>query len=110
MLIGSASSSAKAPNPLPSTTATRGSRAVTVRMYSTACCISALYILKQHACNAGRHEVRHRSGRDGFQTHARQIGFAAGRQRSDSADLNRDGAEVSETAQRIGRDGERVRI
>ena len=40
----------------------------------------------------------------------RQIGFAAGRERPDTADLNGDGTEIRETAKRIRSDGERVRI
>src|ERR1700691_5967480 len=105
MAIVSANSSAKAPNPLPRTTATRGSRPVTLRIYAT-----ASGILQKHARDAGRHEIGHGSGGHSFQAHARQIGFAARRQRSDSADLDRDGTEVGKTAQRISSDGERVRI
>ena len=39
-----------------------------------------------------------------------QIGFAAGRERPDTADLNGDRTEIRETAKRVSSDGERVRI
>ena len=73
-------------------------------------CTPWLLASQQHSGDAGRHEIGHRSRRHRPQSQPRQVRFAVGRQRADAADLNGDGAEVGEPAQRVGRDGERARI
>src|SRR5436305_1961333 len=90
----SASVSANAPSPLPSTTPILGWTALLVRIKSTAACIR----LQQHAGNAGRHKIRHCSRGHRLESEPREIALASRRQRADAADLDRDRTQIREPA------------
>ena len=72
-LDASVSSSAKAPRPLPSTTATRG-RSVRA-LFDDTPALSLNH--SKHSRDARRHEIRHRAGGHGLQSQPRQIRLAA---------------------------------
>src|SRR5271154_6837894 len=52
------------------------------------------------------HEIGHGAGEHGTNAEAREVCFFIGRQGADAADLNSDGAEIGEAAEREGGDGE----
>src|SRR4029453_18832740 len=67
-------------------------------------------ILRQDSDDRCGHEVGHGSREHGADTQTSQIAAAVRRKGADSADLNSNGAEVREPAQRKRGDGERPRI
>ena len=60
----------------------------------------------EHGDDAGGHEVGHGSGEHGAETEAGEIVAAIGNEGSYATDLNTDGAEVGESAEGEGGDGE----
>ena len=60
----------------------------------------------EHGDDAGGHEVGHGSGEHGSEAEAGEVVAAVGDEGSYAADLNADGAEVGEAAEREGGDGE----
>src|ERR1700761_1494752 len=81
-------------------------------MRSRSSSISAILCLlfQQHTDYGCGHEVGHGAGEHGAQAEARELVAAFGDERADAADLNADGAEVGEAAEREGGDSEGARV
>ena len=67
-------------------------------------------LFNEHGDDAGGHEVGHGSGEHGAEAEAGEVAAPGGSQSTDAADLDADGAEVGEAAEREGGDGEGTRV
>ena len=70
--------------------------------------MAARLLLEQYASNAGGHEIGKSTDDHCFEAEASQVGFTAWRQRANSTDLDGDGTEIGEAAQRECGDCERT--
>src|SRR5271169_5186722 len=123
MRTASAMPSAKSPSPEPSTSAISGRSAVFERTNSATAparenssrgtdwvATVTRGSRQQYSHNRSRHQVCHGSGEHGAEAQPGQFAALVLRQRADAADLYADGAEVGESAECEGGDGERARV